>query len=389
MPFSSVSLDQSGRADVGVATSDILKSVFDLPVGPVSRMGAGAKDPFQVRGDQPGKEFARSFVGAMSPVGLNPTGEMTVVRLQGPSPSDLDWLDAGEFWSASIPDGVDPRAVLDLDLHDEYGRPLPIAMASSPIAGHWSFEKGSRKISVCKTKLGSVGAASARLDIVYCQPSISPMRVQGGEAYFENILFLGVMPWVVNAWGKVAKAVFKNCAFWYSPGPGVGNEGGYAVLDGCEIYRCRDDGVGSHRSQGSEARHIGINTVVRYAGDVDTYGTAGENQNGFSMHESGLAAIIGCDIRKSCGPNLIDTGSGPGSTGVSWWCGVHCQESLGKNPANFASYGARTIYMERCSEGASDHVAVQLAGEGTVLHYHRNNVSEYVTENGAMALPMA
>jgi hypothetical protein len=259
---------------------------------------------------------------------------------------------------------------------------MPLMAGDVPGLDRWHFDSKTRLLSVGRISLES-------LDIIYHQPGTSPMRVFGSEVYFENILFLGVMPWVFNFGGRTAKAVFKNCAFWYSPGQGVANEGGYVVMDGCEIYRCRDDGLGSHRLGTEEARHVAINTKVRYAGDFDTYGIGSSNQNGFSMHESGMAAILGCDIRKSCGPNLIDTGSGPGSTGVSWWYGVHCQDSLGANPTNFESYGVRTVWMEHCTEAPSDKITVRVDGEGTILHYSRNRVSGYVTQNGAMAMPAA
>ncbi|MGE8393531.1 right-handed parallel beta-helix repeat-containing protein [Pseudomonas sp. BIGb0427] len=390
LPFDLLALNADGTVTVSKDAAKIMDKISMLPSADAESLAAGAHDPFQIRIDNGSGASARSFIGASNPnQGPFDLSKLTVIRAPGPEPKALDWAQGGKFYRALIPAGSDPRAVTVSNVLDEYSRPKPLReFADLEQAGEegWFFDQKERTLYVSKKLATNVDALKDILSIVYRQPGTTTMRVQGGEAYFENILFLGVLPWVLNASGLVSKAVFKNCAFWYSPGSGIANEGGYVVLDGCEIYRSRDHGLVSRKSGDTQPKHIVINTKVRYAGDVDTYGSTRNSQSGLSMNDSGLAVIMGCDIRKSFGPNIVDSGAGAGSQGISWWYGVHCEESLGTHPMNFGAQGVRTVWMEHCSEGNTKGTSVRVAGEGTVLHHANNTVGKFVSDKGGQVL---
>ena len=94
--------------------------------------------------------------------------------------------------------------------------------------------------------------------------------------------------------------------------------------------------------------------------------------------------MFGGRVTKSSGPNVIDTGSGPGSTGVSWWAGVHSEDSLGTNGRNFESYGVRTVWMEDCTERGDSGLPVRIGEAGTVLRSGPNGVRGYSPDTGGL-----
>ncbi|MGF6591384.1 hypothetical protein [Pseudomonas sp. 2835] len=392
LPFDLLALNADGTVAVSKDAAKIMDKISMLPSADAESLAAGAHDPFQIRIDNGSGASARSFIGASNPnQGPFDLSKLTVVRAPGPEPKALDWAQGGKFYRALIPAGSDPRAVTVTNVLDEYSRPKPLReLADLEHAGEegWFFDQKERTLYVSKKLATNVNALKDILGIVYRQPGTTTMRVQGGEAYFENILFLGVLPWVLNASGLVSKAVFKNCAFWYSPGSGIANEGGYVVLDNCEIYRSRDHGISSRKKDDAQPKHIAINTQVRYAGDIDTHGNQRSGKNGMSMSDGGLAAVLGCDIRQSLGTNIADGGS-IASQGISWWYGVHCEDSLSEHSINFSVQGSRTVWMEHCSEDNTRGISVRVTGEGSVLRHANNSVGKYLTDNGGQALPFS
>lgn len=329
----------------------------------------------------------RKIIGSGDPLSMKDVDDpnVTAFRIVGDDLTTKTWTlnaSAPILAQCTITSGLTVQAVMMTRYKDEFGRskPLPLRASAADVAslGGWYFAAGVLYVR-CGLNAQFDTTVKPYLKAVYTQSdSTGYVRHNGAEVYYENCAFVGFFPLADNAGGFPSKLVFKNCSFWYSRVSAVLAQGGQVYLDNCEIYRCRGDGVNSHASNGIECTHVTINTIARFCGDIDTLNTALQsNENGMSMHENGNAAILGGSIYKSGGPGLIDTGSGPGSTGVSLWYGVHSEESVGADPVNFDTYGVRKVWMEQCSERGDASVAPRVQNAGTVLRYGANSVRGY------------
>ena len=354
-----------------------------------AQMSVGDYEPADIRRDSTSGNRVRRFYGSgKANAEWLDTTKKTIVRVAGDTAQSLTWTAPGtpNVNQAVLVTSNEPIAVTMGRVTDEHGRPKPLTKQASAAdvasLGGWYYDSGTQTLSVRYGQTADFDAnVKPQLDIIYKDANAGRMLIYGAECYFENICFVGVYPWLLYGLGGKPIAVFKNCSFWFSATSGVVNDGGDAYFIDCEIYRCYGDGVGSHASGGSEARHALINTNAYYAGDIDTYGVGASNQNGASSHENGCGVVIGGEIKKSCGPNLIDTGSGPGSTGVSWWLGVHAEESVGANQTNFETYGVRTVWMESCTETGDAGNPVVVSDTGTVLRHSANAVRGYTSND--------
>jgi hypothetical protein len=366
----------------------------------VTKFTTGAHAPFaQIdRGASPSGNRVRRFIGSGDPLKMLEPDDpnVTAFRTVGDDLTTKTWTlnaSAPILAQCTITAGLTPQAVMMTRFRDEFGRPkpLPLRASAADVAslGGWYFSAGVLYVR-CGLNAQFDTTVKPYLKAVYTDNTTTGyLRLNGAECYFENIAFVGVFPFIADGGGAPGKAVFKNCSFWYSRVSGVIAQGGWAILDNCQIYRCRGDGVNSHVSTDglTEARHITINTDALYCGDIDTLGTAiASNENGMSIHENGNAAVLGGRIYKSSGPGLIDTGSGTGSTGVSLWYGVHSEDSQGADPVNFDTYGVRTVWMEQCSERGDASVAPRVQNTGTVLRTGANSVRGYTQSSGGVAV---
>lgn len=366
----------------------------------VTNLTTGTHAPFaQIdRGANPSGNRVRRFIGSGDPLKMTEPDDpsVTAFRIAGDDLTTKTWTlntSSPVLAQCTITAGITPQAVMMTRFRDEFGRPkpLPLRASAAEVAslGGWYFAAGVLYVR-CGLNAQFDATIKPYLKAVYTSDTTTGyLRLNGAECYFENIAFVGVFPFVSAGGGAPGKAVFKNCSFWYSRVSGVIAQGGWVVLDGCQIYRCRGDGVNSHVSTDglTEARHITINTEALYCGDIDTLGSAIQSlENGMSMHENGLAAVLGGRIYKSSGPGLIDTGSGPGSTGVSLWFGVHSEDSQGADPLNFDAYGVRTVWMEECSERGDASVPPRVQNTGTVLRTGANSVRGYTQSSGGVAV---
>lgn len=364
----------------------------------VTRVAVGAYGPFATldRTLTSGNR-ARRIRGSGRPVGANsadPT-KMTVMRATGDVLSAATWAISSSppvnTTTLSTANGV--VAVTISNYLDEFGRPLPLTKRANATEvstlGGWYYDTGTKLLSVRYGTTANFNAnVKPNITAVYNDATTNGYLVcQGAEVYFENILFVGCFPQALTSAGTPAKLVFKNCGFWFSRASAIINQGSAVVLEDCEIYRCIGDGVNSHSISGVEADHIVINTEMNYCGDFDTVGGSGDNnQNGASMHENGRCFVGGCKIFKSSGPGLIDTGSGPGSTGVSWWIGNHVEQSLGNNPTNYDTYGVRKVWIESCSETGDGAVPVRASESGTIIRYGSNAVRGYTPASSGLTV---
>lgn len=396
-----VTVDPSVGTDTPPVFNSRASTVATIPYAlardsDIVEVAPGVYPPFQLRSDTPTHGRLKRIIGSGDPKKdwADPT-KLTIIRVAGDTAASLTWtLDSGTMRATVVTSNL-ITTVTYAKLRDEFGRPLPLqkqtSIANVASLGGWYFDSATKNIYVRHGATASFDAqVKPSLDLIYSEVGSSTMRVQGREGYYENILFIGCQILITQGSGLPSTAVFKNCAFWYSNGSGLAVDGSYAVLDDCEIYRAFGDGVGTHASPqtlaGVQATHVAINTDANYSGNFDANGSGANNQNGFSAHENCRSVILGGNIRKSCGPNLIDTGLGTGSVGSSWWAGVHAEDSLGANPTNYETYGVRTVWMESCTERGDAGVPVRVAEVGTVLRHVNNGVRGVTPELSGVAV---
>lgn len=395
-------VDVSGGSDAnnGSIGQPWASLAFALTQAPyVTKVAVGAYAPFATldRALTSGNR-ARRIRGSGNPLtALTPDAtKYTIVRATGDVLSAATWAISGSP-AVNTTTLVTANGIVAITLanrQDEFGRPLPLTQRANAndvaSMGGWFYDTGTKLLSVRYGTTANFDTnVKPNLHAIYNDATTNGyLRCEGAEVFFENVLFVGCFPQAIaTAGGVPAKLVFKNCGFWFSRASAIINQGSLVYTDNCEIYRCQGDGVNSHSYLSVEADHIVANTKMNYCGDFDTVGGVGDsNQNGASIHENGRAAVIGGSIYKASGPGLIDTGSGPGSTGVSWWLGVDSRESLSSAGCNFESFGVRTVWMESCSESGDQAVPVRAAETGTIIRYAQNSVRGYTASSGGLVV---
>ncbi len=201
------------------------------------------------------------------------------------------------------------------------------------------------------------------IDIIYGDSGGSNrLLLYSATLYMERIKLYGYVSVLKLAGQAVPQLWAKDCEFRYGYSSGILVEGGYSYTQDCIASRMAGDGANYTSGSSTTCRGVEINFASRFAGDVDTFGTAqtlnpistANNKNASSNHDSYVVRINGVYTR-NLGPAIADTAGS-----YSWDLGTESGHSaLTFNTApTVARYGVinqgNTAWMDGCAATGND-----------------------------------
>lgn len=206
----------------------------------------------------------------------------------------------------------------------------------------------------------------------------SRMFLYGSLVFMKNIKVEGAYFYILQNAGVKPRVWIEDSILKYATSTGFTVDGGSLVAKNLVVYRSLNDNIGYHVSGGVESDGVEIDVISCYAGDPHTNGFAvAENKNGSSMHENGNVFRYRGNYFRNHGPNIVDTGIGGTSTGVSWNIGCRAFDSTA-DVSNFdiVMYD-RDVYVDHCVANT-----IVAADNSTIYNNHSSSLDNSVLANG-------
>lgn len=196
-----------------------------------------------------------------------------------------------------------------------------------------------------------------------------------GTVYVEGFDFVG--GWTIGGFYLLATAgnsptgYFNDCTFKYSNVNGISCAGATAILRDCIAAKNVDDGFNYHYLSGTfSGRTVEINCTGR------DNGSAGDIDNGSSIHDGGSIVRIMGEYARNVGRNIHDVATGT----TSWNLGCYVHDSTsGAADINFAAgtggSDTATIWLDSCrSAGSATDIEVDTAATVYIRNFSSGGV---------------
>jgi hypothetical protein len=336
-------------------------------------------------------DYRASDTGAGALKIVRGLGRRQVIGIPGPDASLLTWTNSSGTYTTTLASGFPARVLY----YPDNGDPVPLLSYASAASltgtvWGWNYNSGTAVLSV---RLGGADVTIARsqLRIVCNGTSTSSagdprlLIYNGARIVFDNICFDGAYPYALGVGATQSWLAAQNCVFQYADNYGVFVDSSNSFLQNCRILRSKSDGVNYKDTANTPTFLVEHNVVSEYAGDIDTFGSAGGwIVNGSSNDSAGPVVRINGAYRYSAGPTLPDK--------KSWNCGVVAgpsavpfDQATGVTGADFLAQTAGSIvWCDACLSGGSRY-GFFAYGAGTTLSMANCDGGSSTSTGGAIA----